>query len=116
MLKLIAKRLVIKKINKKELSVLNNLDEIHKVSDETVFKGTVNSDLIKDNIEKLPPTQKEIITMFYLEGLTTIEIANYSKVSVRTVENNLYRAKKKLKKIFEVQNLSTNSFYDFFNE
>ena len=116
LLKLIAKRLVIKKINKKELSVLNNLDEIPKVSDETVFKGTVNSDLIKDNIEKLPPTQKEIITMFYLEGLTTIEIANYSKVSVRTVENNLYRAKKKLKKIFEVQNLSTNSFYDFFNE
>ncbi|MEC3906734.1 sigma-70 family RNA polymerase sigma factor [Tamlana sp. 2201CG12-4] len=116
LLKLIAKRLVIKKINKKELTVLNNLDEIHKISDNSDLKGTVNSNLIKENIKKLPPTQKEIITLFYLEGLTTIEISNYLKVSVRTVENNLYRAKKKLKQILDFQNLNTNSFYDFFNE
>lgn len=116
LLKLIAKRLVIKKINKKELLISNDFEVLHKVSDDTNHNRVVNSNLIKENIERLPLAQKEIITLFYLEGLTTIEIANYLKISTRTVENNLYRAKKRFKQILETQNLNTNSFYDFFNE
>lgn len=115
LLKLIAKRLVIKKINKKELSIIN-LDERSKVTNDSDIKGEIRSHLLKENIEKLPPTQKEIITMFYLEGLTTLEISDYMKISVRTVENNIYRAKKKLKIIFETQKLDMKSFYEFFNE
>lgn len=116
LLKLIAKRLVIKKINKKEISTLNILDEVKKDLSDSDLRVTINSNLIKANVEKLPLVQKKVITMFYMEGLTTIEIADYMKTSVRTVENNIYRAKKKLKIIFETQNLEIDSFYEFFNE
>lgn len=116
LLKLIAKRLVIKKINKREPQLQNNLEEVKKISDEVDAPHIFKAALLKDTVEQLPQVQKEIIKMFYFEGLTTIEISEYMNISVRTVENNMYRAKKKLKSIFEERQLDLSSFYDFFNE
>jgi RNA polymerase sigma-19 factor, ECF subfamily len=117
LLKLIAKRLVLKKINKSEFKSSTNLEIFQNLPDKSnSIRKEINIDLIKINIEKLPNSQRQIINLFYLEGLTTIEISDFLGVTSRTVENNLYRAKKKLKRILEEQNLDNNSFYDFFNE
>ncbi|WP_103072088.1 RNA polymerase sigma factor [Aquimarina sediminis] len=115
LLKLIAKRLVLKKINKKDVSFVSG-DQDKTTEDAKEQPQKLNSDLLLKNIEKLPFSQQQIIKLFYLEGLSTIEISDFLEVSGRTVENNLYRAKKNLKQILEQQNITKGTFYDFFNE
>ncbi len=54
-----------------------------------------------DNIiSYLPPQQQKILNYRRLEGLSSEEIAQKLKISVRTVENQIYRATKLLKDIF----------------
>ena len=117
LLKVIAKRLVIKKINSKErlLELKDNIVNLNKHRSVETPK-LINRNLLSKNIEKLPSVQKQIVNLFYMEGLTTLEIAKYLGVTGRTVENNLYRARKNLKVIFNNENLTKNSFYDFIDE
>ncbi|UGU16460.1 sigma-70 family RNA polymerase sigma factor [Sinomicrobium kalidii] len=49
-------------------------------------------------MEVLPAKCKEIFTLHKIEGLTRAEIANYKNISVKTVENQLTKAFKILKK------------------
>ncbi|WP_170164483.1 RNA polymerase sigma factor [Sinomicrobium pectinilyticum] len=49
-------------------------------------------------IEQLPGRCKEIFTLYKIEGLTRTEIADYKKISVKTVENQISKANKILKK------------------
>jgi RNA polymerase sigma-70 factor (family 1) len=48
--------------------------------------------LVKKEIENLPPKCKEIFLMSKNEGLTNIEIAEYLKVSVKSVESQITKA------------------------
>ncbi|MGS2763023.1 RNA polymerase sigma factor [Sinomicrobium sp. M5D2P9] len=49
-------------------------------------------------IEQLPARCKEIFTLYKIEGLTRTEIADYKNISVKTVENQISKANKILKK------------------
>lgn len=51
-------------------------------------------------IASLPKGQKEVISLKFSEHLTSEEIAEKLHISKRTVENQLYKATKKLKKQF----------------
>ena len=51
-------------------------------------------------ISRLPQRQKMIISLSRLGGLSTVEISKKMCLSVRTVENHIYRALKVLKKTF----------------
>jgi RNA polymerase sigma-70 factor (ECF subfamily) len=50
-------------------------------------------------VEKFPPQQKKIFQLSRYEGLTHQEIAIKLDISVRTVENQMYRALRTLKNI-----------------
>ena len=112
LLQIIAKRLVIKKIKSEVQVVEFNADKLSLQSDTSNLDSTFNSELLSTKLQKLPYAQKQIINLFYIEGLSTIEISEHLGVSGRTVENNLYRAKKKLKKILSKDDINLSSFYD----
>lgn len=51
---------------------------------------------ILDMILQLPPDYKDAVYMYYYEGYTTVEIADYLHCPESTVRSRLLRAKKKL--------------------
>ena len=64
--------------------------------DQLFYKDLENR--IGDIITSLPPQQQKIFNFRRLEGLTPEEIAKKLELSVRTVENQIYRVTKILKK------------------
>ncbi len=75
------------------------LDELDyfKASDELFMQQDLMAQLMLE-IKKLPERSREIFQMSYLEGLKAAEIAERLNLSVRTVENQLYRALLSLRK------------------
>lgn len=69
------------------------LDELdfYEASDELFMKKDLLRILLQ-KIEELPDRSREIFKMSYLEGLKAAEIAGKLNLSVRTVENQLYRS------------------------
>jgi RNA polymerase sigma-70 factor (ECF subfamily) len=57
-------------------------------------------DKLDNIIRYLPPQQQKIINYRRLEGLSSEEIAQKLNISVRTVDNQIYRATRLLKDIF----------------
>lgn len=54
-------------------------------------------------INQLPPVEKQIIHLFYLDEMTLIEISIVLEIAVGTVKSRLNRARKMLKQKFENQ-------------
>lgn len=54
---------------------------------------------VQAGIRLLPPTQKLVITLFYLDNLSLEEISSRLDISVGTVKSRLFYAREKLKKI-----------------
>jgi RNA polymerase sigma-70 factor (ECF subfamily) len=63
---------------------------------QTEEKNTVNR-LIK----QLPSDDQQVIIDYYFNDLSYKEIAHKKQIQVKTVESKLYRARKKLKKLWE---------------
>ena len=57
--------------------------------------------LIKKCIEKLPPDDAYILTLFYFEELSLDEISEIIQITSNTIKVKLYRARKKLAVILE---------------
>lgn len=69
------------------------LKELEQYSD--IEKQVVKKDLYKyvlNKVELLPERRKEVFKLTYLEEKKTTEIAEILGLSIRTVENNLYKA------------------------
>ncbi|MGQ8335466.1 RNA polymerase sigma factor [Sunxiuqinia sp. A32] len=62
-----------------------------------IFKET--DSIIKTIINRLPKKQQDIYKMHIEEGLSRQQIAKEKGLSVRTVDNQLYRAKMKMKEV-----------------
>lgn len=67
-----------------ELDFYEDADKAFLLKDQTAI-------LIK-KIEELPPRTREIFKLAYLKDMKNGEIAEYLNLSIRTVENQLYRA------------------------
>jgi RNA polymerase sigma-70 factor (family 1) len=81
--KAIRARFVESEISKRE--TLSNL-----TYEEVFFRDLENS--INSIVSTLPPRQQNIFRLSRYEGLTNMEIAKKLDLSVRTVENQMYRA------------------------
>ena len=55
-------------------------------------------EIVKKLLEKLPESQRTVVTLYYLGEMTTKEIGNFLGVSVNTIKSRLRRARKRLKK------------------
>lgn len=69
----------------------------HESSDELFMQKDLLK-LLMQKIEELPERSQEVFRMAYFEGLKAAEIAQKLDISVRTVENLLYRSLTQLRK------------------
>ena len=82
----------------RKIKLLTPLEEEHIKQLNTIVSEQKASEidrlveLVKQEIENLPPKCKSVFTMGKLEGLTYVEIAEHQKVSIRTVEMHMSRA------------------------
>jgi RNA polymerase sigma-70 factor (ECF subfamily) len=71
------------------------------IFDDSTVQHEINpfqTQAIKKSIEELPPKAREAFSLFYLEGLSQKEISEKMNISVKTVENQVSRARKILQK------------------
>ena len=58
----------------------------------------VQREVVKKLLAKLQESDRIVITLYYLGGMTYEEISEFLGVSVSTIKNRLYRARQRLKK------------------
>ncbi len=59
-------------------------------------------ELVKKLLEKLPESERTVITLYYLGEMTTREISKFLGVSVHTITSRLQRARKRLQQDEEI--------------
>lgn len=65
---------------------------------------------VRAAMDQLPNMQRKVLTLFYLEEKSYKEIAELLGVSVKTVDNHLYQAIKKLRKVLPIITLFIRFF------
>ena len=55
-----------------------------------------NSEVVKNLLEKLPESERTVVTLHYLGEMTTKEIGNFLGVSVNTIKSRLRRGRERL--------------------
>ena len=53
-------------------------------------------ELVKNLLEKLPENERTVVTLYYLDEMSTKEISKFMGVSVNTITSRLHRARKRL--------------------
>ncbi|MHA6250297.1 RNA polymerase sigma factor [Oceanobacillus sp. CAU 1775] len=89
----IATRTAIDIYNKNKKRITHELKEEHiPVSDDINYKKME----LENYLESIPPEQKQILILKYIEDLTEKEIAKLLSIKLGTVKSRIYRAKQKL--------------------
>lgn len=68
---------------------------LHEVS------GNQRAELVTAAMDKLPPMYREVLVMYHFEHLKYVEIAEVLAVPLGTVMNRIFRARKRLRALFE---------------
>lgn len=69
----------------------------HHISEQRMTERTEHYHaLVKRLLEKLPESERAVVTLFYLDEMSTKEIGKFMGVSVNTITSRLHRARKRL--------------------
>ncbi|WP_165851966.1 RNA polymerase sigma factor [Mucilaginibacter terrenus] len=69
----------------------------------TILSGRESYRSVLEVIEKLPPSQRQVLLMSRIDGIDKREIANVLGITVRTVETTLYQAIGNLRNLLKDQ-------------
>ena len=70
----------------------------HHVSEQQRIRSAEHRhELVKKLLEKLPESERTVVTLYYLGEMTTKEIGKFLGVSVKTISSRLRRARERLK-------------------
>lgn len=93
----------------KNKSLMESLEEVPMAEVEKVFyeqyvstqheeeSRSHHQELVKKLLEKLPESERTVMTLYYLGEMTAKEISKFLGVSVNTITSRLQRARKRLK-------------------
>jgi RNA polymerase sigma-70 factor (ECF subfamily) len=87
---------------------MSSVDDLHFLQSSYNADALVKEDLsilVKKIVNELPPKNAAVITMFYLEEMSTEEISEVLQISVSNVKVILHRSRNLLKEIIEKRNL-----------
>ena len=77
----------------------------HHISEQRMTEKTEHyHELVKRLLEKLPENERAVVTLFYLDEMSTKEIGKFMGVSVNTITSRLQRARKRLQADQELLN------------
>ena len=69
----------------------------HHISEQRMTERTeLSHKLVKKLLEKLPENERAVVTLFYLDEMSTKEIGKFMGVSVNTITSRLHRARKRM--------------------
>ena len=69
----------------------------HHISEQRITERTEHyHELVKRLLKKLPENERAVVTLFYLDEMSTKEIGKFMGVSVNTITSRLHRARKRL--------------------
>ena len=86
------------------LSAIDAIDEYKQPGTDNIEKDIFSKELsaiVKNEINKLPPLYKTLITLYHVEGLHNDEISQITDLPEGTIKSYLYRARNMLKKSIE---------------
>jgi RNA polymerase sigma-70 factor (ECF subfamily) len=87
---------------------MSSVDDLHFLESNYNADDLVKNDLsvlIKKIISELPPKNAAVVTMFYLEEMSAVEISEVLQISVANVKVILHRSRNSLREIIEKRNL-----------
>lgn len=87
---------------------MSSIDDLHYLESRYNADDLVKEDLaiiVRKIVNELPPKNAAVITMFYLEEMTTEEISEVLEISVSNVKVILHRSRNLLRDIIEKRNL-----------
>ena len=91
---------------------IENSSYTHHMSKQRVTERTEYcQELVKRLLEKLPENERAVVTLYYLDEMSTKEIGKFMGVSVNTITSRLRRARKRLQ---TDQELFDPEFFDHF--
>ncbi len=78
---------------------------VHHISEQRMTERIEHyHELVRRLLEKLPANERSVVTLFYLDEMSTREIARVMGVSVNTITSRLQRARKRLQADQELLN------------
>ena len=84
-----------------ENTPMEEIDDIsysHHVSEQQRIRSAERRhEIVKKLLEKLPESERTVVTLYYLGEMTTKEISKFLGVSAKTISSRLTRARKRLK-------------------
>lgn len=83
---------------RKEAHQRKLMEELKVANNNIVHSRLELTDTLDKAINLLPPMQKKVFTLSYIEGYSHKEIAERLRISVRTVENHIYKSLNFLRK------------------
>ena len=89
-------------------SEMSSIDDLHHLESSYNADDLVKEDistLVKKIVNELPPKNAAVVTMFYLEEISTEEISEVLQISVANVKVILHRSRNILRDIIEKSNL-----------
>lgn len=87
---------------------MTSIDDLHYLESKYNADDLVKEDLalmVKKIVNELPPKNAAVVSMFYLEEMSTEEISEVLQISVANVKVILHRSRNLLKEIIEKRNL-----------
>lgn len=69
----------------------------HMLEQRVTERAACYHELVEELLEKLPENERQVITLYYFEEMSTKEIGKFMGVSVNTITSRLQRARKRLK-------------------
>jgi len=71
--------------------------DLEQVADEGIVEDHDDLDRMERGMERLPPVEREILTLFYLQELSIDETASVLSIAPGTVKSRLHRARRMLR-------------------
>jgi len=87
---------------------MSSIDDLHYLESKYLADDFIKADnslLIKNIVNELPPKNAAVVTMFYLEEMSTEEISEVLQISVVNVKVILHRSRNLLRELFVKRNL-----------
>ena len=92
-----AQKSVMQSIEDTPVEEIEKSSYTHHVSEQWVTEQTESCHaLVKKLLEKLPENERRVVTLYYLDEMSTKEIGEFMGVSVNTITSRLQRARKRL--------------------
>ncbi len=92
------KRPAMRSLEEMSMKEIDDVTYVRYVAEHREAEATERRhEIVKKLLEKLPESERTVVTLYYLGEMTMKEISKFLGVSVKTISSRLHRARKRLK-------------------